>query len=69
MIKEEIRDVCSFDIEQLNSEGWSVVQVIGRNYQKEPRQKKIKYQEGVSTVGLPLFEEDPYYTCLLRKAE
>ena len=66
MIEEKIKEVFPSKIKYLNEEGWSIVQVIGINY-NSTNKVRIKYQEEISTVGLPLFEEEHSLICLIRK--
>ena len=70
-LQEKIANVFPSDIENLNREGWSIIQVIHLNTVNEctPKKIKIEYPEDFNTTGYPLDREEYSYVCLLRKVD
>ena len=63
-VEEKIEEVFPSNIKYLNEEGWSIVQVLGTNYEKVLKVKlNVPY-----AVGEQLFREENALICLVRRA-
>ena len=64
-IEEKIVEVFPSHIKELNEEGWSIVQVIGTNYENcNSIRLDVPY-----AVGAPIFKDEYALICLARKVQ